>query len=88
MGDQYRPVQGSERVTEPLQEPEEYQTDTESRTGYSVHVTYDVMDVSTRDEARARIMDNLPDLEGVKVTQVQVGKYVITSLADKYKGIL
>lgn len=58
------------------------------RTGYSVHVTYDVMGVESREEARAVIMDNLPELEGVKAVQVHVGKYVISSLADGFKDTL
>lgn len=58
------------------------------RTGFSVHVTYDVMGVESRDEARAVIMDNLPDLEGVKVVQVHVGKYVISSLAPGLENTL
>jgi hypothetical protein len=58
------------------------------RTGYSVHVTYDVMGVESREEARAVIMDRLPEIEGVKVTQVHVGKYVISSLAPGFEDTL
>ena len=58
------------------------------RTGFSVHVTYDVMGVGSREEARDVIMGNLPEIEGVKVVQVHVGKYVISSLADGYEDTL
>lgn len=58
------------------------------RTGFSVHVTYDVMGVESREEARAVIMDNLPELDGVKVVQVHVGKYVISSLAPGFEDTL
>lgn len=58
------------------------------RKGFSVHVTFDVMGVETKEEAQAKITGNLPRLEGVKVSQIQVGKYTITDLADKYKDLL
>ena len=60
----------------------------ESKIGFSVHVTFDVMGVEDKDAARARIMDNLPELEGVKVSQVHIGRYSITALSDKYKDAL
>ena len=58
------------------------------RTGYSVHLTFDVMGVESREEARDVIMSNLPKLEGVKVTNVHVGKYVISSLAPGLEDTL
>jgi len=57
-------------------------------TGYSVHLTFDVMGVESREEAREVIMSNLPKLEGVKVTNVHVGKYVISSLAPGLEDTL
>ena len=58
------------------------------RTGYSVHVTYDVMGVESREEARAVIMDRVQEIGGVKITQVHVGKYVISSLAPGLEDTL
>ena len=58
------------------------------RTGFSVHVTFDVMGVVDREEARQAVLDNLPEIEGVKVVQVHVGKYVISSLAPGFEDTL
>lgn len=62
------------------------------RTGFSVHVTYDVMGVESREEARERVMDMyhelIPETEGIKVVQVHVGKYVISSLAPGFEDTL
>jgi len=61
----------------------------ESRTGYSVHLSVDVMGVDSREEARDAFMALMGELPGnMKVTAVHVGKYVVASLADKYKGLL
>lgn len=58
-------------------------------TGFSVHVTFDVTGVEEREEATQRVLALVPELpEGVKVTHIHVGKYEITSLADKYKDLL
>jgi len=58
------------------------------RTGFSVHVTFDVMGVADREEAREAIMSALPEIEGVKIVQVHVGKYVISSLAPGFEDTL
>jgi predicted RNA-binding protein len=58
------------------------------RTGYSVHVTYDVMGVESKEEAINAILDKVPEIEGVKIVQVHVGKYVISSLAAGLEDIL
>jgi hypothetical protein len=58
------------------------------RTGYSVHVTYDVMGVESREEAINVILDKVPEIEGVKVSQIHVGKYVISRLAPGFEDTL
>lgn len=60
----------------------------QGRTGYSVHVTYDVMGVESKEEAINVILDKVPEIEGVKVSQIHVGKYVISSLAEGLGDIL
>jgi hypothetical protein len=69
----------------------EYETPlpvTESRKGFSVHVTFDVMGVESKQEAQARVMDNLPKLPGVSVSQVHIGRYEITAPSGKYRDAL
>jgi hypothetical protein len=58
------------------------------RTGYSVHVTYDVMGVASKEEALNVIMDKVPEIEGVKISQIHVGKYTISSLAPGLEDLL
>ncbi len=61
----------------------------ESRTGFSVHLSVDVMGVDSREEARdlfMALMGELPD--NMKITAVHVGTYRVSSLADKYKDAL
>lgn len=61
----------------------------ESRTGFSVHVSIDVMSTPTREEARDKVMEAIGELpEGMAVTAVHVGKYVVSSIADTYKDKL
>lgn len=61
----------------------------ESRTGFSVHVSIDVMGVETREEAQERVMEAIGELPpGMAITAVHVGKYVVASIADEYKGLL
>lgn len=67
----------------------EHQTSGESRTGYSVHVTFDVMDVDSKTDAYDAVMIQLKKLpDNMKVSNVHIGRYVITALSDKYKDAL
>jgi hypothetical protein len=61
----------------------------ESREGFSVHVTIDVMGVGSKAEAQEAAMAQLADLpDNMKVSNVHIGRYVITALSDKYKDSL
>ena len=62
---------------------------TESRTGFSVHVTLDIRGMGSKEEAREAAMAKLKDLpDKMKVSQIHIGRYVITALSGKYKDTL